>query len=128
MIYLDSSVALAHLLSEDLRPPEALWREALFSSRLLIYEVWSRLHAYGLGESHADEAEAICAGITFIDMTPDILRRALDPFPSPVRTLDGLHLSTAEFLKTGGNLVRLASYDRRMNGASERLGISLYPL
>lgn len=43
MIYLDTSVALAHLLAEDRRPPEALWDETLVSSRLLEYELWTPL-------------------------------------------------------------------------------------
>ena len=29
MIYVDTSVVLAHLLAEDRRPPDALWRETL---------------------------------------------------------------------------------------------------
>lgn len=41
MIYLDSSVALAHLLVEDRVPPAALWAEPLVSSRLLEYELWT---------------------------------------------------------------------------------------
>ncbi len=34
MIYVDSSVVLAHLLGEDRSPPDALWREPVMSSRL----------------------------------------------------------------------------------------------
>ena len=41
MIYLDTSVALAHLLAEDRRPPDALWKESLVTSRLLEYELWT---------------------------------------------------------------------------------------
>lgn len=37
MIYLDTSVALAHLLAEDRQPPASLWDETLVSSRLLEY-------------------------------------------------------------------------------------------
>jgi len=48
LIYLDASVALAHLLAEDRRPPASLWEEPLISSRLLQYEIWVRIHAYGL--------------------------------------------------------------------------------
>jgi len=33
VIYLDSSVALAHLLAEDRFPAEDLWRQQLVSSR-----------------------------------------------------------------------------------------------
>ena len=46
MIYLDSSVALAHLLAEDRFPPDALWEEQLVSSRLLECEVWNRINAH----------------------------------------------------------------------------------
>ena len=35
MIYLDSSVALAHLLGETRVPPASIWQESLVSSRLL---------------------------------------------------------------------------------------------
>jgi predicted nucleic acid-binding protein len=42
MIYLDTSVALAHLLGETRRPPTALWQQALVSSRLLEYELWAQ--------------------------------------------------------------------------------------
>jgi hypothetical protein len=48
LIYLDTSVALAHLLAEDQSTPEKLWQETLISSRLLEYEVWTRIHARGL--------------------------------------------------------------------------------
>ena len=39
LVYLDTSVALAHLLAEDRRPPAGLWQEELVTSRLLEYEV-----------------------------------------------------------------------------------------
>jgi hypothetical protein len=35
VIYLDTPVALAHLLTEDRSLPESIWRETLVSSRLL---------------------------------------------------------------------------------------------
>ena len=38
MIYVDTSVALAHLFAEDRRPPASFWTETLVSSRLLEYE------------------------------------------------------------------------------------------
>jgi hypothetical protein len=34
VIYLDTSVALAHLLAEDCAPPESIWQEVLVASRL----------------------------------------------------------------------------------------------
>ena len=49
MIYLDTSVALAHLLAEDREPAESLWQQPLVSSRLLEYELWTRVNARALG-------------------------------------------------------------------------------
>ena len=48
MICLDTSVALAHLLVEDRRPPDSLWEEELVTSRLLECELWTRVHARDL--------------------------------------------------------------------------------
>lgn len=87
MIYLDTSVALAHLLSEDRRPPDALWQT--------------------------------------LELLPNVLARALEPFPSPVRTLDALHLASIVFLRERGQTIELASYDSRLIAAAGSLGIGL---
>jgi len=62
VIYLDASLALAHLLVEDRRPPRTLRREALISSRLLEYELWCRLHARAFAVSGGDHARELLAG------------------------------------------------------------------
>jgi len=116
-------VALAHLLSEDRHPPDALWKEPLTSSRLLEYEIWTRIHARGLAASHADEVRALLARIALVELTPPVLARALDPFPRPVRTLDALHLASMEFLRAQGQPVELASYDDRLLGVARALKI-----
>ena len=90
MIYLDSSVALAHLLTEDRSPPEAIWQRPLVSSRLLEYEVWNRIHARGLARSHGNDVRALVGRIALIELAPPVLARALEPFPAPVRPLDAL--------------------------------------
>jgi hypothetical protein len=46
-------------------------------------------------------------------MLPNILARALEPFATPVRTLDALHLASIEFLRKRNQSVELASYDDR---------------
>lgn len=125
MIYLDTSVALAQLLAEDRCPPPSLWREPLISSRLLEYEVWTRIHARRLAASHAEPARLLLGRIALIELAPPVLARALEPFSVPVRTLDALHLASMEFLRGQGQTVRLASYDDRMIAAASRLGIPL---
>ena len=128
MIYLDTSVALAHLLAEDRSPPERLWQEPLISSRLLEYEVWTRIHARKLSGSHADEVRALLSRIAFVELSPPVLARALEPFPKPVRTLDALHLAAMDFLQKQGQVVNLASYDDRLISAARALRFSIYKI
>jgi predicted nucleic acid-binding protein len=128
LIYLDTSVALAHLLAEDRSPPERLWQEPLISSRLLEYEVWTRIHAHKLSGSHADEARALLSRVAFVELSPPVLARALEPFPKPVRTLDALHLAAMDFLQKQGQAVALASYDDRLISAARALRFSIYKL
>ena len=127
MIYLDTSVALAQLLAEDRLPPPGLWNESLVSSRLLEYEVWTRLNARRLGRSHGEEARVLIQCVALIELAPPVLERALAPFPAPVRTLDA-RLASIEFLRDRGQIVELASYDDRLAAAARALGISVMAL
>jgi PIN domain len=126
VIYLDSSVALAHLLAEDRLPPEAIWKGPLISSRLLEYEVWNRLHAYGLGRSHGNEVRALIGRLALIELDPPVLARALEPFPVPVRTLEALHLASIDFLRSRRQAVELLSYDERLLTAARAMRVPLY--
>ena len=125
MIYLDTSVALAYLLAEDRCPPASLWEEQLISSRLLQYEIWVRIHAYGLTASHSEAVMALLQRVALVEMVPAVLARALEPFPGPVRTLDALHLASAEFIRLQGEAVVIASYDDRLATAARALGFPL---
>lgn len=128
MIYLDTSVALAHLLAEDRRPPAALWSEELISSRLLDYELWTRLHARQLAATHGDLARFLLARVARLTLSEEVLDRALDPFPGPVRTLDALHLASIVFLRQQGQEVALATYDAGLAGIARNMGIALSDL
>lgn len=121
MIYLDTSVALAQLFAEDRRPPLSLWSETLVSSRLLEYEVWTRVNARGLAKAHDESVRGLLGRIAFVEMARPVLERALEPFSSPVRTLDALHLASMEFLRRQGQQVTLASYDDRLVAAAKRM-------
>ena len=123
MIYVDTSVALAHLLAEDRRPPTSFWTENLISSRLLEYEIWAGLHAREMAASRSEAAHEVIARIALLELAPPVLARALDAFPVPVRTLDALHLSSLEFLRGRRLDVELASYDRRMVSSAQAMGI-----
>lgn len=128
MIYLDTSVALAHLLAEDRRPPQVLWAEDLWSSRLLEYELWNRIYARDIQRSHGDLVRLVLARVSLIELDPVVLGRALQPFPAPMRTLDALHLASASWLRERGGDVRVATYDRQLATASEAIGLELVDL
>lgn len=128
MIYLDTSVVLAQLFAEDRVPPEELWAEPLVASRLLQYEVWTRVHARGLEASHGEEVRRLLDGVALVELAPPVLARALEPWPVPVRTLDALHLATMDFLLAQGLKIELASYDQRMLGAGAALRVPIRTL
>ena len=128
MIYLDTSVALAQLLAENRRPPDGFWQEPLIASRLLEYELWTAINARGLSASHGNEVRALIGRVALIELTPPVLARALEPFPSAVRTLDALHLASIEFLRTQRQQIVLATYDKRMEVIARALGIPLHPI
>ena len=128
MIYLDTSVALAHLLAEDRQPPESLWQQPLVSSRLLEYELWTRLNARELGVSHGEAARRLVERLAILELVPNVLKRALEPFPISVRTLDALHLASVDFLRGRGVTVELATYDERLTAGARSIDIPLAAL
>ena len=127
MIYIDGSVALAQLLTQDHALPETIWWQPLISSRLLEYEVWNRIHARGLARSHGDAARALIAGVALIELAAPVLARALEPYPVAVRTLDAFHLASIEFLRSRRQKVEFASLDQRLLAGARSLGIPIYP-
>ncbi len=68
MICLDTSVARSHLFAEDPHPPDAFWNETLVASRLLEYEVWTRMHVRGLAESHGEAARMPIGRVAWMEL------------------------------------------------------------
>ncbi|HEX6589815.1 MAG TPA: type II toxin-antitoxin system VapC family toxin [Longimicrobiales bacterium] len=126
MIYVDTSVVLAQLFAEDRIPPAALWRESLVSSRLLEYELWTRMRARRVPAQGVDAARDLLGRIALLDLSRELVARVIEPFPAPLRTLDALHLASAHFLAGQGIDVRIATYDERMVTAAKAMGFELY--
>ncbi len=125
MTYLDTSVALAELFAEDRRPPDELWKAQLVSSRMIEYELWTRVNARGAARTHGEAVRGLLARVSLVELAPTVLARALEPFPIAVRTLDTLHLATVHFLAARHQQIALATYDERMRACAERMGIEL---
>lgn len=114
------------MLAEDRAPADSLWEQPLISSRLLEYEIWTRIHGRRLERSHGDAARALIGRVALIELAAPVLARALEPFPTPLRTLDALHLASIEFLRARRQPVELASYDERMVAAARALNVPLH--
>jgi hypothetical protein len=128
LTYVDSSVALAHLFAEPRQPRPDIWDRRLISSRLLEYEIWTRIHGRRPGLVGSDSVRALLSGTELIDLSGPALARALEPWPVPLRTLDALHLATAEYLRRQGEAIELASYDNRLISAARAMRIPIATL
>jgi predicted nucleic acid-binding protein len=123
LTYIDSSVALAHLFAEPRRPRPDIWDRRLASSRLLEYEIRTRIHIRRPDLADSASERSLLAGTALIELSSSVLARAMEPWPIPLRTLDALHLATMDYLRRQGESVELASYDVRLLAAAQAVGI-----
>ena len=136
--YLDSSVVLAWLLEGTRKLVSLEGAPEVGSSRLLWVEVSRVLHrALQTGRIDAVvAAEArhnfarFSAGLNRIRLTDTVLERASGPYPLVIRTMDALHLASAELWQRADagqdRPVELSiwSLDRQMNLCAAQLGFS----
>ena len=78
--------------------------------------------------SHGNLAREALGRLAIVELSANVLERALEPFPVPVRALDALHLATLAFLTDQRQRLKLATYDLRMADAATRLGFELHSL
>lgn len=63
--------------------------------------------------------------MTVLDLTPDIIRRVARPLPTPVGTLDAVHLTTALLHReTQRSLLTFATHDNEIAEAARALGFA----
>jgi len=127
MIYVDSSVVLAEVFAKGRAPSPGLWRQQVISSRLLEYELWTRIHSRRLAATHGETLRSILSRIAFVELSSEVLARALEPFPLPVKTLDALHLASMDFVRKLRRKLTLATFDQRMQDAAAGIGIDISP-
>jgi hypothetical protein len=128
VIYIDSSVVLADLFTEERNPPASIWLQDLMSSRLLEYEVWNRIHVREPPNGLIARTRLLLEHVEFIEMVPAALKRALEPFPISLRTLDALHISSLMYARQSDQTIALASYDKKMLAAARVLQIPLHQM
>lgn len=121
-VYLDSSAIVKLIESE--RESDALraWLASappIVSSGLARVEVLRAARTRGASTTVA--AQELLAGTTLIAIDDAILDAAARAEPSVLRSLDAIHLATAQAM--GEELCGLVTYDRRLAEAAESAGI-----
>ena len=132
--YLDASVVLRLILGE----PESLaeWRsvEAAVASALTEVECLRSLdRLMRLGSLTAEElAERRTAvyrlleAVEVVDVARSVLRRAGEPFPTPLGLLDAIHLATALTWRDARNVSpSMATHDKALATAARSVGLEV---
>jgi predicted nucleic acid-binding protein len=118
-VYLDSS-ALLRLILREPTPIEGLQSEALVASELLAVECPRTIDRLRLSGSLSLEEATVATraigewleAVDLVLLQRPILSRASEPFPSPLGTLDAIHLATAlVYRDRTGEEIAMATHD-----------------
>jgi uncharacterized protein len=127
MIYLDSCALLKLFREEEHSKAMADYvisaRKPMVSSELARVEVCRTLHREGLREKTHERTDHLLGGIARIPLAPVIDAAADLPVETTWRSLDALHLATAQYL--GQALTEFVSYDKRLVTAARILGLPI---
>ena len=129
--YLDSSVVLQHILKGDGGISHALSCDRIISSELLEIECRRVLHRYRLQGKLNDTGfiraverlEKVLNGMSLILLSPRVKKRAGQSLPLIVRTLDALHLSSANIYReeNSDQTILFFTYDNQLNRCAQVL-------
>ena len=122
--YLDSS-ALVKLAVRE--PESAALRQFIRRRRPLISSALARTEVaralLSLGPQAIQRGESVLARIDLVRVNDRILNNAGAMLPVDLRSLDAIHLATAQHL--GADLARIVTYDDRLENAAENLGLTV---
>jgi predicted nucleic acid-binding protein len=130
--YLDASVVLRLVLGERNRLTEWKRVESAVASALTEVECLRTLDRLSrLGSLSADElAERRAAvyrlleAVEVVDVGRPVLRRASEPFSTPLGTLDAIHLSTAlSWRDARTSELTMATHDQPLGTAARAMGL-----
>jgi predicted nucleic acid-binding protein len=119
--YLDSSA----LVKLAVREPESrALRRYLARRRPLVCSALARVEVaralIPLGEQAIRRGDEVLSRIDLVRINDRVLRAAAVLMPAELRSLDAIHLATAQLL--GSELHRIVTYDNRMVSAAKALG------
>ncbi len=130
--YLDASVVLRLVLGEPGRIAEWPSIEQGVASALTEVECLRTLDRMARREALSPDDLAERRGVVYrfleacdvVDITRPVLRRASEPFPTPLGTLDAIHLATAlAWRDATGDVLLFATHDRELAVAAGAMGL-----
>jgi len=120
--YLDSSAIVKLVVRE---PESAGLRRYLRRRRPLISSALARTEVaralLSLGPEAVARGQEVLARFDLARVNDRVLTAAGSMLPANIRSLDAIHLATAQQL--GADLARIVTYDERMSRAAQALGI-----
>lgn len=122
--YLDSSAIVKLVVTE---PESATLRRYLRRRRPLVTSALARAEVaralLPLGQTAVLRGQAVLSRLELIRISDRILAAAGTLLPAELRTLDAIHVATAQQL--GCDLARVVTYDERMDAAARATGCSV---
>lgn len=137
--YFDSSAVISMLVN-DQHAEEALgyWSNATtrLSSTLTLFETYVSVHRYGLRmppnlvSNWKSEISAWLVGVTNVLTVQEVDSRILDQVKNlsilgNCRTLDAIHIATAMVFRQEGALLKIISFDKRLNQVAQNCGFEV---
>jgi predicted nucleic acid-binding protein len=132
--YLDASVVLRLVLGEENRLAEWSRVESAVASALTEVEslrMLDRLSRSGAltGDELAERRTAVyrlLESVEVVEVARPVLRRASEPFSTPLGTLDAIHLSTAlTWREARGSDLVMATHDKALATAARAAGLTV---
>lgn len=130
--YIDSSVLLRVVLSQPDRLTEWPTISHAVTSALTEVECLRTLdRRYRQGLLHVEDLAdrrglvlRLLERMDRVDVSPVVLRRAAEPFPTPLGTLDAIHLATAVlWVQSRAATLTLATHDAQLATAARAMGL-----
>jgi predicted nucleic acid-binding protein len=122
--YLDSSAIVKLAVAE---PESGALRRFLRRRKPYVVSALARAEVtralLPFGQAALRRGDAVLARIDLVRVSDTVLRGAGSLLPEDIRTLDAIHLATAQQL--GHDLARLVTYDTRMQSVARQLGLDV---
>ena len=132
-LYVDSSVVLRIILGEPDPLPSWSSADRLVASELVRVEclrtidrarIVLRLDDQEVAR-HRQAAIETIESLSLVTISPAILERAAEPFPTVIGSLDAIHLASAVRARTDFEALAFATHDMQLGTAARAMGFSV---